>query len=108
MNRRKNNILSNPTGIPVSRLVKILVFAFLGGVPLGHAAASVSPGVFYVSVNGRDQWSGTRPNPNFSKSDGPFASVERAVEAVRDWRKRNSPTSEPPATIHLGPGVYEL
>lgn len=33
---------------------------------------------FYVATNGNDSWSGTLEAPNSDKTDGPFASIERA------------------------------
>jgi hypothetical protein len=38
---------------------------------------------FYVSTLGNDRWTGKLAEPNPAKSDGPFASVRRAKEAVR-------------------------
>ena len=38
---------------------------------------------FYVAPNGNDQWSGTLAEPNSTNTDGPFASISRAQEAVR-------------------------
>ncbi len=37
---------------------------------------------FYVAVNGNDTWSGTLSAPNEQRNDGPFASIERAQQAV--------------------------
>ncbi|MFH1743179.1 MAG: hypothetical protein ABIH23_29580 [bacterium] len=37
---------------------------------------------FYVSTDGNDSWSGARPDPNRQKSDGPFATLDRARDAV--------------------------
>ena len=42
---------------------------------------------FYVSTIGDDNWSGKLAVPNSSKTDGPFASVRRAKEAVRQIKK---------------------
>ncbi len=42
---------------------------------------------FYVSPNGNDQWSGTLPKVNQSSTDGPFATIARAKEAVRELKK---------------------
>ena len=37
----------------------------------------------YVVNGGNDRWSGTLAEPNAAKSDGPFASLERARDEVR-------------------------
>ncbi len=74
----------------------------------GASAANPAPGVFYVATNGNEQWSGGSPSHHGSKSEGPFASVERALNATREWRKRASSTGELSATIYLGPGIHEL
>ncbi len=42
---------------------------------------------FIVAANGDDSWSGTRAAPNKAKTDGPFATLERAREAVRHLRR---------------------
>ena len=38
---------------------------------------------FYVATNGNDKWSGTLSAPNANKTDGPFATIEKAQKAVR-------------------------
>jgi len=43
---------------------------------------------FYVAPNGNDSWSGTLPSPNEDKTDGPFATIERAMEAVRNLKQQ--------------------
>lgn len=40
---------------------------------------------FYVSLKGDDSWSGTLPEPNADKTDGPFLTIERAQKAVREF-----------------------
>jgi len=45
---------------------------------------------FYVSPSGSDNWSGTLAVPNAQGSDGPFATLERARDAVRDLKKKKS------------------
>ena len=42
---------------------------------------------FYISTIGNDSWNGKLAEPNSSKTDGPFASVKRAKEAVRLIKK---------------------
>ncbi|GAB5406495.1 MAG: right-handed parallel beta-helix repeat-containing protein [Aureliella sp.] len=49
----------------------------------GPCAASDSAADFYVSPDGSDAWTGTLAEPNASRSDGPFASLARARDAIR-------------------------
>ena len=41
---------------------------------------------FYVATDGKDVWSGTLPEPNHDGTDGPFATLARARDAVRQLR----------------------
>lgn len=52
---------------------------------LGHS--EVQKADFYVSPDGSDEWSGTMPSPDGAKSDGPFATLGRARDAVRDLKR---------------------
>lgn len=47
------------------------------------ALRAYEKGDFYVSPAGNDGWSGTLPEPNAAGTDGPFATVSRARDAVR-------------------------
>ena len=49
--------------------------------------AEVSFADFYVSTVGNDQWSGKLSEPNEARTDGPFATVNRAKKAVRLIKK---------------------
>lgn len=51
---------------------------------------------FYVSPQGNDLWSGTLPAPNADKSDGPFATLERAQKAVRELKNSVYFPKDPP------------
>ena len=62
---------------------------------------------FFVATNGNDQWSGTLAFPNRKKTDGPFVSLPRAVEAVRQLKK-TEPTSANPPRVLLHNGTYFL
>ncbi len=59
----------------------------------------------YVAPNGNDQWSGTLSAPNANNTDGPFASLAMAQNAVR-----NLIQSKPaqPLSIMLRNGTYYL
>ncbi len=43
---------------------------------------------FYVAPNGNDSWSGTLASVNSNSSDGPFKTIEKAKQAVRELKKR--------------------
>jgi len=61
-------------------------------------------GDFFVSLSGNDSWSGKLSAPNADKTDGPFATLEKAREAVR-----NASVLDPkPYTVVVLEGRYEL
>ncbi len=43
--------------------------------------------VFYVSPRGNDLWSGSLPDANSNGDDGPFATLRRARDAIRELRR---------------------
>ena len=49
---------------------------------LAVGAAGAQP-VFFVSLEGNDAWTGTLPDPDSGSADGPFATLERARDALR-------------------------
>jgi len=51
---------------------------------------------FYVSPMGGDQWSGTLPEPNAGKTDGPFLTIERSQKAVRELKEKVFFPKDPP------------
>jgi hypothetical protein len=62
---------------------------------------------FYVSPSGNDQWSGTLASPNTARSDGPFATFERARKAVRDARSE-SPQRKGQIHVSVRGGAYRF
>ncbi|NOR76387.1 MAG: hypothetical protein GQ525_14670, partial [Draconibacterium sp.] len=58
---------------------------------------------FYVAINGNDNWSGTLAEANSDNSDGPFASIKKAQQAVQKLKaKVYSPKAEPVETRWIG------
>ncbi|HWR98980.1 MAG TPA: right-handed parallel beta-helix repeat-containing protein, partial [Prolixibacteraceae bacterium] len=51
---------------------------------------------FYVSPAGNDTWSGTLPEPNAGKTDGPFATLEQAQKAVKTLKSKVYFPKDPP------------
>jgi hypothetical protein len=64
-----------------SHLWVFILIAFM--LPVSASAAKK----FYVAANGNDAWSGKRAAPNPGKTDGPFATLEKARDAVRQLKK---------------------
>ncbi len=62
---------------------------------------------FHIAPNGRDAWSGQIAQPNPDRTDGPFATLERARDAVRAWRKSKGPAVEP-VRVLIADGSYPL
>ena len=77
--------------------ITLLLFA----VPSALFAQSAD---FYVATNGSDQWSGTSAEPDDANSDGPFATLERARDAVRDLKK----TKAKDIVVLIRGGTYQL
>ena len=61
---------------------------------------------FFVATNGNDAWSGKLAAPNASNTDGPFATLARARDAVRELRKKQAPSQ--PITVMVRGGKYYL
>lgn len=80
------------------RLTAPLVLALLACA----AALAAPPPVFHVSTAGNDAWSGTLAEPNADGSDGPFANLVRARDALR------AAGLEHGGTVYVRGGVYHL
>ncbi|MBP1691292.1 MAG: hypothetical protein H6Q32_644, partial [Bacteroidetes bacterium] len=59
--------------------------------------------LFFVALSGNDGWSGTLATANASRTDGPFATLTRAREAVRESRSGGIP-----AGVRVRKGVYQF
>ena len=62
---------------------------------------------FHVATNGNDTWSGKRAQANEAGTDGPFASVRRARDAVRELKKEPGGLKQP-VMVQMRGGVYSL
>ncbi|MDH7602221.1 MAG: right-handed parallel beta-helix repeat-containing protein [Armatimonadota bacterium] len=82
--------------------VVLMIFALCAAL----SSASADHIQLYVAKNGNDSWSGTRPEPNRTHTDGPFASLERARDAVRELKRRGKLPAG--ITINIRKGTYYL
>ncbi len=70
-----------------------------------RSAEPDSATTYYVSPDGRDAWSGSLPGTNPDKSDGPFATLQRARDEVR---KRVAKGLESDVKVLVRAGTYHL
>ncbi|MCP4641181.1 MAG: right-handed parallel beta-helix repeat-containing protein [bacterium] len=68
-------------------------------------AALAEPAMLYVAPNGNDAWSGALDAPNDAGTDGPFATLERARDAIRAMRQAG-PLPEGGVIVTVRGGVY--
>ena len=96
--------------------VFVAFFAF-GGVPAGRGEpAKPGPGAHeeekatavYVACNGRDNWSGTLVQPNTAGTDGPFATLARARDAIRQLRSKSGGQAPLPVKVLVRGGKYYM
>ncbi|HOJ34194.1 MAG TPA: right-handed parallel beta-helix repeat-containing protein [Candidatus Hydrogenedentes bacterium] len=71
----------------MSFLQVLLLMACICFAWMSELSAEVS---LYVSPEGNDSWSGSKPEPTPDKSDGPFATIERARDAIREMKQSQS------------------
>ncbi|MBI3945778.1 MAG: right-handed parallel beta-helix repeat-containing protein [Armatimonadetes bacterium] len=95
-----------------------LLAAVVSAGSLWPAAAAEAPGnhpttqpprcstTLYLSPAGRDTWSGRLPEPNGDRTDGPFASITRARDALRQRKADGGPGG--PVTVFLRGGTYPI
>ena len=79
------------------------------GLLLGVATCALGAppqGSLYVATNGNDAWSGRLAEPNADKTDGPFATLERARDEVRKMRAKG--TLPGPVTVQIRGGRYHV
>lgn len=62
--------------------------------------------IFYVSPKGNDAWSGTLSKPARGQTDGPFATITRARDAIRQMKREGS--FNQPVTVYLRGGMFFL
>jgi len=72
------------------------------------AAPRPGPGVFFVAKDGNDRWSGTLRSPNWRRTDGPFLTLPRALEAVRGIKGQGTDLLSQRVTVYIRRGEYFL
>jgi parallel beta-helix repeat protein len=57
--------------------------------------------IFYVSNDGNDYWSGSFPEPNLSKTDGPFLTLPRARDSIREYKQKLKTNNQPEKSFKI-------
>ena len=86
-------------------LALALVFILVAQHSHAQSAVETTSADFYVAPNGRDAWSGRISQPKTDLSDGPFATLGRARDAVRELKKRSARKE---LVVRIRGGVYRL
>ncbi|NOZ22248.1 MAG: hypothetical protein GXP25_14305 [Planctomycetes bacterium] len=71
-------------------------------------AFCAEPTKLYVAPNGNDTWSGTLAEPNAAKTDGPFATLDRARDEVRKQKPAGGAAVEVRGGDYLLDKTFEL
>lgn len=61
---------------------------------------------YYVNTQGNDLWSGSLKTANANKTDGPFKTLERAKQAIRNLKQTN--TFSDKVNVNIASGRYYL
>jgi hypothetical protein len=81
------------------------VLLWLGAL-VDHAQAR-PPLLLHIATDGNDSWSGRVEEPNAGGTDGPFATIERARDAIRSLRQLKSVPNGGVVVVIKG-GTYEF
>lgn len=83
--------------------------AFDRAISAQEQEAKPKSGHYFVATNGNDAWNGTLPVPNSNRTNGPFASLAGAREAIRRLKGGETGTIGPGGiTVWVRGGVYPL
>jgi len=61
---------------------------------------------YYINTQGNDLWSGSLKTANANKTDGPFKTLERAKQAIRNLKQTN--TFNDKVNVNIASGRYYL
>jgi Right handed beta helix region len=96
----------------IAMLLLLPCLRFSGPTPLEAQTSSPETGKkadFFVSPEGDDSWSGTLPAANNGKSDGPFASFDKARASASDlYRAASHRGRKDPIVVMFRAGDYFL
>lgn len=88
----------------MQRILKFILVVTMSGLCDFAVGAEAPYADFYVSSSGSDTWSGRIAEPDRAGRDGPFATLERARDAVRELKASKSSD----IVVYIREGTYTL
>jgi len=82
----------------------LMPLVILGVLPASATVVRAAGADIFVAPDGNDQWSGTLSAPNAQRTDGPFTTLERARDAIRQLRAAQK--SQGTLTVQLRGGTH--
>lgn len=112
MTRRENRRAARASSYLKEGLIMAAMLLISAAAPARRASArgAGAPAgrrIFYVAPTGNDAWSGRRPAPEAGKTDGPFATIARARDAVRQLKTAEGGLRQP-VTVFIRSSTYFL
>ncbi|MHC4176724.1 MAG: hypothetical protein ACYSWU_04415, partial [Planctomycetota bacterium] len=99
----------------MTRPLRWMLFVIAGAAPVTcfvesacSETAPVADSILYVATDGNDRWSGRLPEANAEGTDGPFASLSRARDAIRALKKEQDGKLQQPVSVLIRAGDYFL
>jgi hypothetical protein len=102
--------LSHMRVVKFSIAIACIVAILIGCAQVQQVSQGERPArenVLYIASDGNETWTGQFARPNKDKTDGPFATLERARDEIRKIKKTGG-FPEGGITVELGGGAYEL
>lgn len=90
----------------MQRIILLSIFLF-SVFSLHCSEPELAANAYFVSLNGNDAWSGKLKQPNKNKTDGPFATLDKAKEAIRKQISKKG-ISGGRITVYIRGGVYTI
>ena len=90
----------------IKNTVLILSILMLAATTMSCGGGGAGEIVFYVAADGNDDWEGNLAKANPAKHEGPFLTIGRARQAVRELTASGGLTK--PVTVYLRCGEYTM
>lgn len=104
--RERIEMMPDSTGVQALKsYLRCSVTLFFVGVCSISASAALT---LHVAPNGNDAWSGRNAVPNQARTDGPFATLIGARNAIRELKREEGGLPTGGVIVEVAEGVYEF